>query len=293
MSRLVREPLLHFLLVGIAIFVVYDRAPRRSGLEADEIVVPAARIEALSERFARTWQRTPDEAELNGLIEDFVREEVAIREAAAMGIDRDDTVIRRLLRQRVEFVAEEMTALAEPTEAELDAYRLAHAADYRRDPRISFSHVFFDPERRGDSLAADAERLRARLNASAGSIPATELLDLGDATLLERRFTDRAVREVAMIFGDRFTEALLDQQPGQWSAPIESPYGQHLVHIGSKTAGTVPPLSEIRGAVRRDWFAARRTATLEAFYSALLRRYRVTVERPQSSMDEGQLADSR
>lgn len=290
---LVREPLLHFLLLALAIFVVFDRSPRRGVSASDEIVVNPVRIAGLADKFARTWQRPPNEAELNGLIQDFVREEIAVREATVMGIDRDDTVIRRLLRQRVEFVTEEAMLLAEPSEMELEAYRIDHAEDFRRDTLISFSHVFLDPQRRGASLTADAELLRARLNAGADRMPIADLHELGDTTLLERRFTDYAVRDVARIFGDRFADELVDQEPGEWSAPLESAYGQHLVHVGDRAAGVVPPLAEIRDVVRREWVAARRRATLDAFYAALLQRYRVTVEMPQSETDENQLADSR
>lgn len=281
-KRFLKEPLLHFLLLGAAIFVVFDSVSRQAADEPDEIVVTQAKIETLADKFARTWQRPPNDAELNGLIQDFVRDEVAVREAAAMGLDRDDTVIRRLLRQRVEFVTEEAVVLAEPGDAELNAFLVEHEEDFRSDRLITFSHVFLDPQRRADSLAADAALLRARLNTAGGQIPVTDLAELGDATLLERQFTEIPIDDVAQMFGAGFADALSSQAPGQWSAPIVSAYGQHLVLVSDIIPGAVPALADVRDAVRREWVNARRIAALDQFYAALLQRYRVTVDMPQS-----------
>lgn len=299
LKRLLTEPLLHFLLLGAAIFVVFDGVPNDAPDEPGDIVVTQARIDGLAEKFSRTWQRPPSEAELNGLIQDFVREEVAVREAAALGIDRDDTVIRRLLRQRLEFVTEDLAALSEPSEAELSAYLRDHIEDFRTETRISFSQIFFDPQRRGAALAADAAQLRARLNGGQSSVvePAINLAELGDATLLERQFTALPLNDVAQIFGDRFAEGLRAQAPGQWSAPIASAYGQHLVYVSEITPGSVPALNEVRDAVHREWVNERRAAALDAFYATLLQRYRVTVDRPPSQHQpqpgDDQLAELR
>jgi hypothetical protein len=296
MKRFVKEPLLHFLLLGAAIFAVYEGvSPSDLGAVTglDAIVVSQARIEGLRDKFTRTWHRSPNETELNGLIQDFVREEVAVREAAALGIDRDDSVIRRLLRQRLEFVTEDVATLAEPSEAQLISYLRDHADDFRAEPRISFSQIFFDPQRRGDALAANAEQLRTRLNAGNRRTPVevTELAELGDATLLEHQFTALPLSAVAQMFGEAFAEVLRAQAPGQWSAPIASAYGEHIVYVSETTPGTAPALEQVREAVRRDWVNARRTEVLDAFYAALMQRYRVTVYMPPSKTGDDQIAE--
>lgn len=296
MKRFLSEPLLHFLLLGAAIFAVFDSVSENgvdTAIEQDAIVVTQAKIESLTDKFTRTWQRSPSEAELNGLIQDFIREEIAVREAAALGIDRDDTVIRRLLRQRLEFVTEDVAALAEPSEAQLNEYLREHADDFRTEPRISFSQIFFDSQRRGDTLAADAEQLRTRLNSGNGqdSVELSELSDLGDATLLERQFTALSLGAAAQLFGEPFAKALGTLQPGQWSTLITSAYGEHLVYVSDTVPGSVPSLAQVREAVRREWINARRTEVLDAFYAALLQRYRVTVDMPPSKRGDDQLAE--
>lgn len=290
MKRFLTEPLLHFLLLGAMIFAGYALTFGDDDVEQDEIVISRAKIEALTDKFTRTWHRRPSQQEVDGLIQDLVREEVAVREAAALGIDRDDSVIRRLLRQRLEFVTEDVVALSEPSEADLNHYLSAHADDFLTEPRISFSQVFFDPQRRGPSLAADTEQLRARLNTRGGRI---DVATLGDASLLERQFTALPIGAVAQQFGEAFAESLVMQTPGQWSGPITSAYGQHLVYVGDFTPGRVPPLAEVRDAVRRAWADAQRAAALDAFYTGLLQRYRVTVEMPQPKAGEDTLAELR
>lgn len=281
-KNLLKEPLLHFLLLGAAIFVGFEIASRLAAEKPDEILVSQARIEALGEKFARTWQRSPDVAEMNGLIQDFVRDEVAVREAAAMGIDRDDTAIRRLLRQRVEFVAEEVVLLAEPDDAALLAFLELQADVFRRDTLVSFSHVFLDPRRRASSLEADAAQLLVRLNAAGGQISDADLYALGDTTLLERQFTETSIDTVTQVFGAEFASALSSLALGQWSAPIASAYGQHLVKVDNLVPGAVPALVEVRDAVRREWVNAQRIEVLDQFYAELLQRYRVKVDMPQS-----------
>jgi hypothetical protein len=251
-----------------------------------DIVVTQARIEGITGKFIRTWQRPPGEAELDGLIQNYVREEAAVREAVTLGIDRDDSVIRRLLRQRVEFVIEDAAALVEPTEAELKAYLAEHAEDFRADTLVSFSHVFFDPQRRGAGLAADAAQLRAQLNAADAQIQGSDLAKLGDATLLERRFTSIPLSTAAQMFGEGFAEALRTQAPGQWSEPVKSAYGEHLVYVREITPGTVPPLAEVDEAVRLEWANDRRSAALDQYYAALLQRYRVSIDMPQPGDDQ-------
>lgn len=274
MRRFLAEPLLHFFLIGAALFVVYrlvsgpDSAP-------GEIVVSVGQIEHLAAGYARTWHRQPTDAELKGLIDDWVRDEIATREAMALGLDKDDTVIRRRLRQKLDFVSEDVAAQAEPTDAELSAYLKAHPESFRVEPRFTFSQVYLDPERHGDKLARDAARLLAQLKQAGGQ---ADISKFGDSLLLEQTFRSMSAREVAVQFGEDFAARLAELSPGQWQGPIESGYGIHLVFVSERTEGQAPELSAVRDDVRREWENARRLEGNRKFYEDLLKRYTVTIE---------------
>jgi hypothetical protein len=274
LRRWLREPLLHFLLLGLAIFGAYrslgpDQQPQSS------IVVTEGIINGQIESFSRTWLRPPTPQEIDGLIREYVREEVYYREGMALGLDRDDSVIRRRLKQKLEFVAEAAGMATEPTDDDLRAYLAAHPDSYRTDTRVSFVHVFLSADRRGDAVAQDAARLLADLQSSSGPIdPAA----FGDPTLLEHRLEDVLLRDVAAQFGDAFADRVAELPVGEWRGPIESGYGMHLVLVGAKTEGRTLDLDEVRDALRRDWLNEQRIAANEKYYQSLLQRYTVTIE---------------
>jgi PPIC-type PPIASE domain len=277
MRRLLREPLLHFLLLGIALFGVYalarDKAPDRTG----QIVVTQSQIEQLVIGFTRTWQRPPTSEELTGLIEDRIREEVLYREAVSMGLDRDDTIVRRRLRQKLEFLIPDLAAqIAPPTERELEAYLQQHADKYRGEPTVSFEQVLFDRERRGKSAWTDAVSALTRLNGPRGS--AVNLDAVGDASLLPIELTRTPDSEVARLFGGTFSQSLVKIPPGRWAGPLESSYGLHLVLVREQVPGRVPEMTSLREAVLRDLQAERRQQALDAAYSKFRTRYAVVVE---------------
>jgi hypothetical protein len=204
-----------------------------------------------------------------------VREEVYYREGMALGLDRDDTVIRRRLKQKLEFVAEAAGIAAEPTDEDLRAYLEQRRDAYRTDARLSFVHVFLSAERRGDRVEQDAARVLGTLQSSRGAVdPAA----LSDPTLLEIRFEDVPLRDIAAQFGDEFAERVAQLPVGEWQGPIESGYGLHLVLVGARTDDRAPELDEVRDTLRRDWLNERRIAANEAYYQSLLQRYTVTIE---------------
>ena len=274
--KVLREPLLHFLLLGAAIFGAYRLVSDTRAERPGSIVVTEGRIEALVAAFTRTWQRPPTGSEREGLIRDYIREEVYVREALALRLDQDDIVIRRRLRQKLEFVSEDLGAQTEPTDGQLRAYLTAHVDAFRVEPRYTFRQVFLNPNRRGGQLPHDAARLLAQLRQ-----PGTDPDSLGDSSLLDRRFEALPASLVAEQFGGEFAAALGGLPTGQWRGPLVSTYGSHLVLVSNRTEGRVPALEEVRDVVRRDWANAQRTEASEKYYQALLRRYAVTVERAQ------------
>jgi len=284
MKRILKEPLLHFLLLGAALFIAYGlmSGPGNSSAPG-KIIVTVGQVEHLAAGFAKTWQRPPTDAELKGLIDDWVREEIATREAIALGLDKDDTIIRRRLRQKLEFVSDDIAAQTEPTDADLNTYLQAHPESFRVEPRFTFSQVYLNPAKHGDNLVRDAAQLLAQLKQAGGK---ADVSTEGDSFLLEHRFEAAPTSEVAKQFGEQFAAKLGELSPGQWQGPVESGYGVHLVLVGERTEGRLPELADVRDVVRREWANAKRLETNEQFFQELLKGYVVTIERPQPAEEK-------
>jgi len=288
MKKLLDEPLLHFLLIGAAIFAMFFvvRGSDDARPNEEQIVVSAGKVEHLAALFARTWQRPPTRAELEALIEDFIREEAAYREGMAMGLDRDDTIIRRRIRQKLDFVAEDLAAQIEPTDEDLKAHLAAHADAFRVEPRLSFRQVYFDPQSRGEALADDIAEVIGVLSGD----PSIDAAALGDRILLEHAYASVSQRDVANLLGAEFAEAIAELEVGAWHGPIRSGYGAHAVIVDEKREGRLPELDEVRDAVLREWENERRLEMIDAFYKALVEKYEVIVEWPGADAD-GQAAE--
>jgi hypothetical protein len=280
--QLLREPLVHFLLLGAMLFGAFALLGNRGSTRTGQIVVTPGHLEHLAVSFTRTWQRPPTAQELAGLIDDYIREEVLYREAVAMGLDRDDTIVRRRLRQKLEFLTEGTAELAPPSEEELQTFLQQHADAFHVEPRLAFRHVYLSHARRGDATDTEARQLLAQLTTGAA---ATDTAALGDPFLLPYEFALLARSEIARLFGEAFATQLQKLEPGGWWGPIESGYGLHLVYIRERVDGRVPTLAEVRPAVQREWLAARRKEVHEQFYQRLRARYTVVVEQPQAASD--------
>jgi hypothetical protein len=278
MKTFVREPLVHFLLLGVVLFIAYGLVSKPGSSDGPgKITVTQGQIENLVSGFAKAWQRPPTSEELAGLVRDLVREEVYCREAMALGLDKDDTVIRHRLRQKMEFISDDIAAMPEPTDADLNAYLQAHTDRFRAEQTFTFSQVYLDPEKHGENLARDISVLLARLNRAGGQ---AEVSALGDSFLMERNFTAAPASEIAKQFGEKFAAKLGELSPGKWEGPVESGYGAHLVFVSARTEGRVPELAEVRDDVRREWVNAQRLELNEKFYQELFKRYSVTIESP-------------
>lgn len=275
MKRIIKEPLFHFLVLGAAIFLLFGLI--NSTDTKQEIVVTQGRIQTLQTTFSKVWQRTPNKQELQGLIDEYIREEVMYRHAQAMGLDRDDTIVRRRMRQKLEFLSEDLTPLSEPTDAELEAFLTQHPDRFRQETRFTFQQVYLNVKKRGVSVEADARFLLSELFAGADASKA------GDLLMVERHFENSSEGEVARIMGKQFLEALHGLSVGQWQGPIVSGFGLHLVQITERIDGKAPQLNEVRDVVVREWSSMKRKETNESFYQGLLAQYNVTVEGRNSS----------
>ena len=270
--------MLHFVLLGAGLFGLYRlTSDENTTATGEQIVVTAGKLEHLATLFGRTWQRPPTRQELQGLVDDYVREEVAYREGVALGLDRNDTIIRRRIRQKLDFVADEFASQLEPTEEELADYLQKHAEDFQIPSRMTFQHVYFNPDRHD----GDASEMVTKLVAEVQANPAMDPLPRGDRTLLDSRFEDVSKRDVNNMFGSVFADAVFGLEPEAWHGPVESSFGFHMVRIEALEPGRVPDLETARRSVRREWEHARRVELEEKFYEQLLEKYEVVVEWPE------------
>jgi PPIC-type PPIASE domain len=278
-GRLIREPLFHFLLLGASIFFLAGRVRNVSIGAGEKIVVTQSEMESMVVGFSRTWMRPPTQGEMQGLVDDYVREEVLYREARAMGLDQDDVIVRRRMRQKFEFLAEDLATDRSPTDQELEAYLQQHLDRFREEPSFSFEHIFLSREKRGASTEAEVKVLLAELGGK--NEDTIDIEKRGDTFLLPSRFEKTSAAETARLFGENFATRLAAIEPGEWAGPIESSYGLHLVRVDARVPGTAPPLANVRDSVLRDFLDDRRKQELDAQYSKLRARYTVVVEPPE------------
>jgi hypothetical protein len=275
-----REPLTHFLLIGAAMFLAFQVGGGREAEKPNEIVVSRGAIESLVLSWEKTRQRPPTAEEREGLIESYIRQEVLYREALAMGLDREDTIIKRRLGQKMTFLFQDVTDLAEISEEQLQQFLGENSERYRVDPQFSFSHVYLNADRRGNAVVEDARRILAALRESPSEEKAAAL---GDPFLLAHRYESLPASEVAKMFGADFADDLAAVEPGRWEGPLRSGYGLHLVLIRERTEGRIPDLGEVRDSVNRDLTARLREENSRKFYERLRERYTITVEPPQEA----------
>jgi parvulin-like peptidyl-prolyl isomerase len=201
-----------------------------------------------------------------------------------MGLDRDDLVIRRRLRQKMEFISADVAAATPPTDAQLRAYLERHAEKFLMPPRLTFQQVYFSTDKRGEAAARDAEKLLAALNAGRG--PANPV-EAGDPTLLPSAMESASPQDIANAFGSEFAAAIEEAAVGQWAGPIPSGFGMHLVKVDQREAGTAPTLAEIRPLVEREWEAEQRKTVEKDLLDKLRAKYDIRVEGPAATLYEG------
>jgi hypothetical protein len=281
---LLREPLFQFLMLGAVLFGLFHFVGNKKADAPERIVVSSARIENLADGFARTWRRPPSTEELQGLVDDYIRDEVFYREGRAAGLDRDDVIIRRRVRQKMEFFAED-ASVPEPDEAQLAAYLAANPERFKTEERFTFRQVFLSATRRGSTIDRDGDRVS---NALASADKAVDTTALGDPFLLGDEFQAISLTELAGAFGDVFARRMSVLEPNRWQGPIPSSFGQHFVFITERMQGGVPPLDAVRDAVRREWSNGRRLEAEQKLYGSLRERYDIVVEQlpPMSARAE-------
>jgi hypothetical protein len=278
MMRVLKEPLLHFLLAGAALFGAYawlNRAAENPiAGKAQQLHVGTADVAWLAEIWTTQWRRPPTHEELRGLITDYVNEQLLAREARALGLEDNDVIVRRRLAQKLTFLIEDTLRRAEPSETELRQFYEAYALRFQSDARISFRHIYFSPQRRANARSAATDALRLLLEES--SPPTTEAL--GDRLLVETEFHDESEQSISGAFGPDFARTVFSLEPHAWSGPIESGYGLHLVRVSTLQAARLRPFSEVRERVVEEWRFEQERSAKKRYLAELRKKYGLVVD---------------
>ena len=276
-TRLLKEPLIQFLLIGACIYGAYGlfAPPEESDLDTT-VVVDANRINGFVAQWSSRWNRPPTKEELDGLVNSYVREEILYRQAVAMGLDEDDPVTRRRMAQRLEFLTSDLALVVEPDEAGLERYFQDNIDQFRAPNLISFIQVYFDPDARGDSTLDDANEALEALKTA--GVPDPGSLQAGDSFMLPGYFASATELEVRKRLGGGFTESLIELEPGVWHGPVLSGFGVHLVYVFEKLQAPTPDLADVRPQVLEAWQREQMDSFNQKFYEGLKERYTIIVE---------------
>jgi hypothetical protein len=279
MKRLLREPLFQFVLLGALLFGVYAHFDRGAGAESSkQIRLGYDDISQMILLFQSQWRRDPTPEELNRLVETRVQEEVLYREGLALGLEKDDTIVKRRMAQKMQFLAEDVAAAHEPSRDELASWYEKHREAFALPPRLGFRHLYFSPDRRGARARDDAQGALAKL---AGQPEDSNLAAaLADRFMFQEYYRDRAPESLAKEFGPRFALAVATLAPRSWQGPIESGFGWHLVFVDTVVPGRVPAFEEIEPDVKTAWLAEQKTRSWEKAYKEMRAKYTVLLPAP-------------
>ena len=274
MKHLFKEPLLIFFLIGSGLFVLFHQVADEP-VSAQVIEVDQGRIDALTQRFEKIWQRPPSAKETEDLIRGYVQDEIWYREARKLGLDQNDRVIKQRLQQKMSIISENLAYVEAPDDETLKSYLKTHPSQYQFPAHYSFRQVYIDVQGHG---RADAEQLASQWLHQLQHDQVTNLDQLGDPVMLQRQFSRVSGKEVARVFGKSFADALDKLPTGQWQGPVESSYGLHLVNIDMRQPGGVPELDRVRAQVMRDYLFEMQKKAHAKLYERIRKQYTVRIE---------------
>lgn len=275
LHTLLREPLLHFLAIGFALFVLFYQLSDTTTEAENRIVITQADLDLLATTWLRSMGRPPSAEEREQQLEFYIREQILSREAMAMGLDKDDAIVRRRLAKKMEYLFNDLSFIPEPTETELNEYLSEHASIFTLPADITFSQIFFDPNHRGQKTNKDAEQLLKQLKETTTAV---DTINLGDRSLLPYELNKERESQVTSMFGAAFSKQAFALPVNTWQGPIDSEYGVHLIYINSRTEAQLPPLAEIRERVASEWRGAKQKNANEMFYQSLHQRYEIVLD---------------
>jgi hypothetical protein len=273
--RLLREPLLHFFAVAALMFLFYMAVDDTAELPADVIIISPERIDQLGAQYRAVWNKNPTPDELDVLINEDIREEVYYREALALGLDKNDAIVRRRLQQKMEFLSDSGANLQQPAAGELEVYLASNESKYQHASRLAFEQIYLGSSPDSDSIS----RLLTVLRSSS----LTDLTDLGERSYLPAQLSLSSLQEVNDTFGQGFYEGIENFSPGDWAGPVDSAYGVHLVRIHSSEPVRMPNLEDIGEHVLRDWQSEKANALREQDYATRRENYIIEIRRRNNS----------
>jgi hypothetical protein len=278
LGKIVREPLAQFLVLGTMVFGAYAALDTSSPSANTEVIeVGQGQLDQMFETFSRTWQRPPTEAEFKGLVDGYVKEEVFYREGKKMGLDENDTIFRRRMQQKLEFLLEPGSEELRPKAGELEAYFKLHADAYKAPAMLEFEQLFFRSNTTDDAGALAALQALEKLKIDP---KAAETTSIGDPTILPATMALAGADMIASNFGDAFANAVMQAPMNQWSGPVRSTFGVHLVRPARKVAASTPSFDAVRASVQSDWEASRRREIASRRYEEMKKQYEVRVNLP-------------
>lgn len=273
MIKILKEPLFQFFMIGVSLFVLYTFLNTEKSYTDSRIIVDKGRINSLIAGFAGIWNRPPTDRELKNLIDDFVVEEIYYRQALAMGMDKNDVVIRRRLQQKMEFIAARKTEVYKPSEKELNGFITGNPEKYSSSPLYSFEQVYINT----DNLSETEIDIRVR--AVRDKLENDDRIS-GDATMLPRIFKMTTAYDIDRTFGQGFADKLDSLALNSWSGPIMSGYGLHMVKLSEHRPGELLPLAQIHSMVERDWIRKQEQETEKRYLENLKRDYEIVIDWP-------------
>lgn len=277
-TRLLREPLVHFLVGGAVLFGAYQFVPRDEAISAVDgltIALTEDDIRQLAVSWLAQGRPQPTAEQLRSLVDQRVTEEILFREAVALGLDRDDEIIKRRLAQKMDFLTADLATMEEPTRDELKEWFAKNAGRFALPPHVSFRHVYFSPDKHG---ASTREAAAATINLIAGKRPGSpEVAAAGDPFMFRNTYGDSTPAQVAKEFGPEFANALFDLEAKSWQGPIRSGYGWHLVWIDSTEPGRIPDFEEVEPNVKSAWVEERYREIKRVALEEMRSRYLVTM----------------
>jgi len=260
-NKLLREPLLHFLVIGAGLFFLFSQVGDPDIAIDNRIVITQADLDRLADVWLRRTGRPPTSQDRERQL--------------AMGLDNNDVIVRRRLSQKMEYLFNDLSATAEPTEAELNAFLTDNVSKFTFPATISFRHIYLNPNSHGQGIYEDAEKLLAQLHDPAG---VTDVTSKGDRSLLPYDYSEEREKQLASLFGESFATQLFALPAGSWQGPITSRYGVHLIYVKSHIKSRLPQLTEIRGRVASAWLAEKQRKSNAVFYQSLRQRYEIVLD---------------
>jgi peptidyl-prolyl cis-trans isomerase C len=280
--RWLREPLLHFLVIGAALFAAYAALNRDPNGNKDQrrIVLTENDLSQMTIATLAQGRPAPTIEQMRSLLEAKIREEVLYREALGMGLDKGDVIVKRRMLQKMDFLAEDLSDLREPSREELQAWFKNNSQRFTYPPRISFHHLYFSFDKHGAKTAEAAATALKQIAGKPADSP--EAAALADPFMYRDYYADRTPDQVGTEFGGKFARAVFDLKPGSWLGPLESGFGWHLVFVDSLTPARVPELSEVESEVKSEWIKDQRTEFKRKAYEAMKARYEIVLPTEQA-----------